>query len=110
MTKPKSVIYIRVSDPSQIENNSLETQLKICRSFAERNGWEIVEVFEEEGVSAKTVHNRPEMRRLLQFCTDKKNKIAKVIVYKMDRFARNTEDGLVAISLLAKHGSFLVSA
>ena len=28
----------------------------------------------------------------------------------MNSFARNTEDGLVAISLLTKHGAFLVSA
>lgn len=110
MEKPRAVIYIRVSDPSQIENNSLETQLKSCRNYIERNGWQEVELFNEEGVSAKAVHNRPEMRRLLTYCTNKKNKISQVVVYKMDRFARNTEDGLVAISLLAKHGAFLVSA
>ena len=106
MEKPRSVIYIRVSDPSHIENNSLETQLKACQSYAERNGLQVVEIFSEEGVSAKTVHNRPEMRRLLKFCTDKKNKISKVIIYKMDRFSRSTEDTLVAISLLAKQGAF----
>ena len=110
MEKPRSVIYIRVSDPSQIENNSLETQLKACQSYAERNGLQVVEVFSEEGVSAKTVHNRPEMRRLLKFCANKKNKISKVIIYKMDRFSRSTEDALVAISLLAKQGAFVVSA
>ena len=110
MEKPRAVIYIRVSDPSQIENNSLETQLKVCQNYAERNGLQIVELFSEEGVSAKTVHNRPEMRRLLRYCTEKKNKISKVIVYKMDRFARNTEDALVAISLLAEKGTSLVSA
>lgn len=110
MEKPRAVIYIRVSDPSQIENNSLETQLKTCRNYIERNGWQEVELFNEEGVSAKAVHSRPEMRRLLTYCTNKKNNISQVVVYKMDRFARNTEDGLVAISLLAKHGAFLVSA
>ena len=110
MDKQKAVIYIRVSDPSQIENNSLETQLKTCQGYAERNNWEVVEIFKEKGVSAKTVHNRPEMRRLLAYCTNRKNKVSQAIVYKMDRFARNTEDGLVAISLLAKHGAFLVSA
>lgn len=110
MEKPRAVIYTRVSDPSQIENNSLETQLNVCNNYAERNGLEVVEIFKEEGVSGKTVHDRPEMRRLLAYSTSKKNNISKVIVYKMDRFARNTEDGLIAISLLARHGSFLVSA
>lgn len=110
MQKPRAVIYIRVSDPSQIENNSLETQLKACRAYIDRNDWQEVEVFSEEGVSAKAVHNRPEMRRLLAYCTNKKNEISQVVVYKMDRFSRNTEDGLIAISLLAKHNAFLVSA
>ena len=50
MEKPRSVIYIRVSDPSQIENNSLETQLKACQSYAERNGLQVVEIFSEENI------------------------------------------------------------
>lgn len=54
MEKPRAVIYIRVSDPSQIENNSLETQLKTCQGYAERSGLEVVKTFSEEGVSAKT--------------------------------------------------------
>ena len=110
MEKLRAVIYIRVSDPSQIENCSLETQLKSCQNYAERNNWDVVEIFREEGMSAKFVHTRPEMRRLLQYCSVKKNYISKVIVYKMDRFARNVEDGLVAISLLAKNGTSLVSS
>ena len=110
MEKPRAVIYIRVSDPSQIENNSLETQLKTCQGYAERSGLEVVKTYSEEGVSAKTTYNRPEMRSLLEYCTNKKNNISQVIVYKMDRFSRNTEDALVTISVLAKKGVGLISA
>ncbi len=110
MEKPKAVIYIRVSDESQIKNNSLETQLKSCYAFAEANGLEVVEVFRDEGVSAKHVQTRPEMRRLLQFCTLRKNNIARVIVYKMDRWTRNVEEGLIAMSLLAKYGVAVIPA
>lgn len=110
MEKIKAVIYIRVSDESQIKNNSLETQLKACQSFAEANGFEVVEVFRDEGVSAKHIQTRPEMRRLLQFCTLKKNNISRVVVYKMDRWTRNTEEGLVAISFLAKYGVNVIPA
>lgn len=104
MEKLKAVIYLRVSDESQIKNNSLETQLKSCKIYAEANNLDVVRVFREEGVSAKHVQNRPEMLALLKFSIDKKNKINSVIIYKMDRWTRNVEEGLLAISLLAKHG------
>ncbi|MGI5841266.1 MAG: recombinase family protein [Patescibacteria group bacterium] len=104
MEKLRAVIYIRVSDESQIKNNSLETQLKACHNYADLNSLEVVKVFREEGVSAKHIHTRPEMRSLLQFCTLKKNCISQVIVYKMDRWTRNVEEGLAAISLLSRSG------
>lgn len=100
----RAVIYIRVSDPSQIENNSLETQLKACKQYAENNGYEIVKVFREEGVSAKHTHTRQAMREMLEYSTLKSNKISAVIIYKMDRWSRNVEEGLLAESLLAKYG------
>lgn len=110
MEKLKAVIYIRVSDESQIKNNSLETQLKICQGYAETNNLEVVEIFREEGFSAKHIHTRPEMRRLLAFCTTKKNKIARVVVYKMDRWTRNVEEGLMTNTLLAKYGVAVIPA
>lgn len=110
MEKPRAVIYIRVSDPSQIENNSLETQLKACENFARINNLDVVQVFREEGFSAKHIHTRPAMRQLLQYCTTKRNNVARIIVYKMDRWTRNTEEGLVTITLLAKYGVAVVPA
>ena len=110
MDKQRAVIYIRVSDPSQVENNSLETQLKSCQNFADNNKYTVVKTFREEGFSAKHIHNRPEMKRLLEFCTLKKNNISAVIVYKMDRWTRNVEEGLVSISLLAKYGTVVIPA
>lgn len=110
MERLRAVIYIRVSDPSQIENNSLGTQLKACKSFAEASNLEVVEVFREEGFSAKHIHTRPEMRRMLKFCTSKKNNISRIIVYKMDRWTRNVEEGLAAMTVLAKFGVAVIPA
>lgn len=110
MQKPKAVIYIRVSDESQVKNNSLETQLKACENYAALNGLEVVRVFREEGFSAKHVHNRPEMRALLSYCCLKKNNISQVIVYKMDRWTRNIEEGLSSISLLSRYDVLLTFA
>ena len=106
----RAVIYVRVSDPSQIENNSLENQENICKKYASSLDYEIIDVFREEGVSAKFVHTRPKMMELLAFSTKKSNNISAVFVYKMDRFSRNLEDGLAAISLLARSQVLLLSA
>ena len=106
----RAVIYTRVSDPSQIENNSLETQLKVCESFSKSKGYEVVKVFTDEGKSAKHVYTRAELRKLISFCCVKSNRIDALIVYKFDRFSRNTEEGLATISLLAKYKVQVLSA
>ena len=98
----RAVIYIRVSDPSQIDNNSLETQEKVCRKNAELKGYQIIKVFSEKGKSAKHINTRPELRKMFEFCFDKKNRISAVFVYKSDRFSRNALEGLAAIARLAK--------
>lgn len=104
-----AVIYIRVSDQSQIDNNSLEQQEKACRAYAKSNDFEVIKVFREEGVSAKTVQKREQLQHLLAFCT-KKRAIDAVIVYKVDRWTRNVEEGLAAEAYLSKNGTALVSA
>ncbi len=110
MEKLRAVIYIRVSDQSQIENNSLGTQLKACQNFAEASNMTIVKTFREEGFSAKHIHTRPQMRELLNFCTNKKNNISRIIVYKMDRWTRSVEEGLVTMTVLAKYGVAVIPA
>lgn len=110
MIKPRAVIYVRVSDPSQIENNSLETQEKVCKNFLQQKGWDLARsVFREEGVSAKHVSTRPELNKLIEYCTKKENRISYVVVYKFDRWSRDTIEGLGAEALLSKHGIELYS-
>lgn len=94
MSQPikKAVIYTRVSTTEQAdEGNSLVTQERICREHAERHGYTVVQVFVERGESAKTA-NRTELQKLLAFCSLKKNGINAIIIYKIDRLSRNTDD------------------
>lgn len=110
MIKPKAVVYIRVSDKSQIENNSLETQERACLNFIKSRGYELArEPFRDEGFSAKQIDTRPSLKELISYCVNKKNEIKYVVIYKYDRWARNTQDGLYAEALLSKYGVELVS-
>lgn len=100
----KAVLYCRVSTKEQVqEGNSLVTQEKACREFAVKNGYDIAEIFIEQGESAKT-QNRTELKRLLGYCANKKNEISAVIAYKIDRISRNTDDYSQIRIVLKKYG------
>lgn len=85
------------------EGNSLTTQERNCREYAKKYDYEIAQVFIEEGESAKTAE-RTELQKLLRFCSDKKQNIKAVIIYKIDRLSRNTDDYSQLRLLLKRYG------
>lgn len=100
----RAVIYCRVSTKEQVdEGGSLATQEKICKDYAIKNGYTVAEIFIEEGESAKTA-KRTQLRKMQDFCTSKKNRISAVIVYKVDRLARNIDDYRQIRLGLTSHG------
>lgn len=99
----KAVIYCRVSDPKQIEGQSLAAQEKVCREYALQQGYEVAKVFIEEGESAKT-RSRPELTQLLTYCAIRRHGISAVIVYKLDRLSRNTDDYSQLRIILKRYG------
>jgi site-specific DNA recombinase len=100
----RAVIYCRVSTKEQVEEgNSLVTQEKNCREYAFKNGFEIAQVFIEQGESAKTA-DRTELQKLFSFCANKKNGIQAIIAYKIDRISRNTDDYSQIRILLKRYG------
>ena len=102
------LIYCRVSTEEQAEKGySLDTQEKLCRDFAERNGYRVAGVFRDEGKSGTTL-DRPALQDLLVKCTKGKS-INAVIVQETDRLARNTKDHLTIKALLQKAKIKLIS-
>lgn len=100
----KAVIYCRVSTKEQVEEgNSLATQERNCTEYAIKHGYEIAAIFREEGESAKTA-DRTELKKLMAFCSSKKNSISVVIAYKIDRISRNTDDYSQIRILLKRYG------
>ena len=106
----KAIIYLRVSTEEQVDNFSLDTQESICRKEAEKRGFEIVEVFREEGRSAKNIKGRPVLIGLLEFCRKNKNKIQAMFVYRLDRVSRQTSDYLAIRKRLAENGVNIISS
>lgn len=100
----RAVIYCRVSTKEQVdEGNSLNTQEKNCREYALKTGYEVIDKFIEQGESAKTT-DRPELQKMMSYCAQKKNNINAVIIYKLDRISRNTDDYSQIRILLKRYG------
>ena len=100
------MIYARYSSDSQREE-SIEGQIRECKTFAERNGMTILTSYIDRALSAKT-DNRPEFQRMIK--DNNKNLFDVVIVWKLDRFARNRYDSAHYKAILRKNGVKVVSA
>lgn len=85
----KVVIYLRTSSDRQIDNTSIPTQESICRGYCEREGLEIYDIQKREAVSAKS-ENYERIIDLIQYCKKHNGKFEILLVYKLDRFARDT--------------------
>lgn len=102
----KAVIYARYSSDNQREE-SIEGQIRECTAFAEKNGITILRHYIDRAYSAKT-DNRPEFQNMIK--DSGKKLFDMVIVWKLDRFARNRYDSARYKSLLKKNGVKVVSA
>jgi len=106
----RAIIYIRVSTTEQAEfGASLKSQEEICRDYAKRNNYEVLKIFIERGESAKTT-NRTELKNMLDFIKVNYSEIDFLIVFKLDRLARNLLDYTNLISILSRYGITLKSA
>ena len=90
--KIRCAIYDRVSHELQVEKGlSLDTQKEMLTSYAKEQGYEIVDYYQDEGISArKTMKNRKELLRLLEDV--KADKIDIILVTKLDRWFRSVKD------------------
>ena len=84
-------IYVRVSKEEQIEGHSLDAQRNTCIEFAQKRGWQVRDVYEDSGFSAKDVQ-RPAFKKMMTDAGEDLFDI--VLVYKLDRFSRNFGDTL----------------
>ena len=96
----KAVIYARYSSHNQREE-SIEGQLRKCYEYAERNGFVIIEEYIDRAISAKT-DNRADFQRMIK--DSEKGHFQAVIMYTLDRFARNRYDSAMYKAKLKKNG------
>lgn len=102
-----AVIYARYSSYRQDER-SIEGQLEDCTRYAEANGLKVVGEYIDRAKSGTEAEHRDEFQRMIK--DSEKNVFQIVLVYKLDRFARNRFDSATYKAKLKKHGVRVVSA
>lgn len=100
------MIYARYSSGAQ-KDVSIDQQVRACRDFADRQALEIVAVYDDRALTGTNDH-RPNFQRMISDSSAERWRY--VIVYSLDRFARNRYDSAIYKRELRDHGIRVLSA
>ena len=100
------VIYARFSCHSQTEQ-SIEGQLRVCYEYAEAHNYTVVGEYIDRAQSGK-FDNRTAFQKMIS--DSDKHTFEGVLVYQLDRFARNRYDSAIYKAKLKKNGVRVLSA
>ena len=104
--KKKCGLYLRVSTEDQArEGFSLPEQRERLETFCKFKGYEIVDYYEDAGISAKTGKHRPEFERLK--ADIKAKRINTIVALKLDRITRSIFDWENLITFLDENNAYL---
>lgn len=104
----KAIGYIRVSTEEQAKHGiSLDVQRSKITAYAALEDMELVGIVADEGLSGCSIKGRPGMINVLEMV--KNREVKAVVVFKLDRLARNTFETLKISRLFDRHGTALHS-
>ena len=104
--KPLAVGYVRVSSKDQKDDGlSLEVQEKLCRERAERDGYDLLEILDDGGISGHKAE-RPGLNHIRNLITTKK--IEAVITLASDRMFRNERAHIEFMDLIFENDIRLI--
>ena len=103
----RAAIYARFSSSRQREE-SIADQVRVCTERAVREGWEVGATYADEARSGTDASRRPQFLRMVDDA--QRGDFDVLLVYKLDRFARNRYDSAVYRSKLRRAGVEVVSA
>ena len=91
--------YCRVSSDSADQKHSYATQIRAyTEKIGQHEGWELVDVYADEGLSGTSMKKRKEFNRIIAAC--KRGRIDLILTKSLSRFARNTVDCLEMVRVL----------
>ncbi|MFD5111478.1 recombinase family protein [Streptomyces sp. NPDC058391] len=98
----RAVIYVRISQDRTGAHLGVDRQREDCEALAERNGWDVVETYIDNDLSAYSGKPRPDYRRMLADLDDGTATI--VIAWHTDRLHRSPTELEEYIDLSQRRG------
>lgn len=95
-----AAIYARVS--SLNDRQTTDRQVIDLQNYADRNGIEVVKVFEEHISGAKRNEERPILCECLDYCIS--NKVDTLLISELSRLGRNVDEVLANVKLCKDNG------
>ena len=102
----KVVFYGRYSSTNQTEQ-SIEGQLHVCEKYAAEHDMIITQHYIDRAISGTSDH-RPDFQRMIEDSAS--HAFEAVLVYKLDRFARDRYDSAIYKKKLRENGVRVISA
>ena len=83
--------YVRVSSFNQkLKNNSIPLQKKKINEYCKLNDYDLVEIYEDDGISGMSIEKRDGYKRMIDYMKD--NSIDGIVVWSLSRLGRRMKD------------------
>jgi DNA invertase Pin-like site-specific DNA recombinase len=99
----KSAVYVRKStedERSGDDGKSIVRQEELARAFAQKQGWSVVEVFKDDGISGTEFVNRPGFNQLIAEAKQRSRPFDVVVMMALSRLGRDRERVSMALKEL----------
>lgn len=101
--KLRVAAYARVSSDSDDQINSYIAQVDFYSKYiAEREDWEMADIYADEGISGLEARKRDDFNRMMEDC--RAGKIDRILCKSISRFARNTKEYIQFVRELLRLG------
>lgn len=97
----KAVGYRRVSMREQVDGHSLDAQEKNIRDYAKAQGWQLIEIYTDAGISAKKDTRKPVTARRFR-CGRKRLKVRSSNCYRKLSITRSVAGRFVLLTISYK--------
>lgn len=104
----RCAIYARVSTSLDSQKDSLESQVSYFENFIKERGWELVDVYADEGITGTSTAQREELKRLMRDA--ERGRFDVVLIKALSRLSRDTADTLNIVRTLNSCNVMLYSS
>jgi DNA invertase Pin-like site-specific DNA recombinase len=106
LMRGRVVGYVRLSRASN--GHGIDAQRRSIEEHCRRNGWELLDIFEDEAASGRSTRKRPGLADAVRMCLT--GKADAIVASRVDRLARSSLDFARLIAEAQRRGFNLVCA